>query len=73
MPGYLVQAAQVLPSTHFLNPLREIVLMGSGFERTALAHSRDMLILLGIAAMLLSAAAFVWKVLRAERKEAAEA
>ncbi len=73
MPGYLVQAAQVLPSTHFLNPLREIVLMGSGFERTALAHSRDMLILLGIAAMLLSAAAFAWKMLRAERKEAAEA
>ena len=73
MPGYLVQAAQILPSTHFLNPLREIVLMGSGFERTALAHSRDMLILLGIAAMLLSAAAFAWKMLRAERKEAAEA
>ena len=47
--------------------------MGSGFERTALAHSRDMLILLGIAAMLLSAAAFAWKMLRAERKEAAEA
>lgn len=73
MPGYLVRAAQALPSTHFLNPLREIVLMGSGFERSALAHSRDMLILLGIAAMLLSAAAFFWKMLRAERKEAAEA
>lgn len=72
MPDYLVQAAQVLPSTHFLSPLREIVLMGSGFERAALAHSRDMLLLLGAAAMVLSAAVFVWKVLRAEKPLQAE-
>lgn len=72
MPGYLVQAAQVLPATHFLSPLREIVLMGSGFERAALAHSRDMLLLLGAAAMVLSAAVFVWKVLRAGKPQRAE-
>lgn len=67
MPAYLVQAAQVLPSTHFLNPAREIVLMGNGLERAALAHSRDMLLLLGAAAMILSAAVFVWKLSRVEK------
>lgn len=68
MPGYLVQAAQILPSTHFLSPVREIVLMGNGFERAALAHSRDMLLMLGGAAMLLSLAAFLWKVVQAEKR-----
>lgn len=68
MPNYLVQAAQILPPTHFLSPVRDIILTGSGFERPVLAHSRDMLLLIGIAAMFLSLAAFVWKVVRAEKR-----
>lgn len=64
MPAALVRAADFLPATHFLSPIRDIVLMGIGFERASLAHSRNMLLLLGGIAFLLSIAVFIWKINR---------
>lgn len=69
MPAALVQAADFLPATHFLSPVRDILLMGIGFERESLAHSRDMLLLLGGIAFAVSFAVFLWKVLRAEKRK----
>ncbi|MGN0135496.1 ABC transporter permease [Anaerotignum sp.] len=69
MPTALVQAANLLPATHFLSPVRDIVLMGIGFERASLAHSRNMLLLLGVIAFLLSLVVFFWKVQRAEKRQ----
>ena len=69
MPAALVRVADFLPATHFMVPLRDIVLMGIGFERASLAHSRDMLLLLGVIAFLLSLVVFFWKVQRAEKKQ----
>lgn len=64
MPAALVRAADFLPATHFLSPIRDIVLMGIGFERASLAHSRNMLLLLGGITFLLSIAVFIWKINR---------
>lgn len=69
MPAALVRVADFLPATHFMSPVRDIVLMGIGFERASLAHSRDMLLLLGVIAFLLSFVVFFWKVQRAEKKQ----
>lgn len=69
MPAALVRVADFLPATHFMGPVRDIVLMGIGFERASLAHSRDMLLLLGVIAFLLSLVVFFWKVQRAEKKQ----
>lgn len=69
MPVALVRVADFLPATHFMSPVRDIVLMGIGFERASLAHSRDMLLLLGVIAFLLSFVVFFWKVQRAEKKQ----
>ena len=65
----MVRVADFLPATHFMGPVRDIVLMGIGFERASLAHSRDMLLLLGVIAFLLSLVVFFWKVQRAEKKQ----
>lgn len=69
MPAALVRVADFLPATHFMSPVRDIVLMGIGFERASLAHSRDMLLLMGVIAFLLSFVVFFWKVQRAEKKQ----
>lgn len=71
MPAALVRAADFLPATHFMSPVRDIVLMGIGFERASLAHSRTMLLMMGIVAFLLSLVVFFWKVQRAEKKQTA--
>lgn len=70
MPAMLVRAADFLPATHFMSPVRDIVLMGIGFERASLAHSRNMLLLLGGIAFLLSILVFLWKVQQTEKKQA---
>ena len=72
MPAALVRIADFLPITHFMSPVRDIVLMGIGFERASLLHSRNMLLLLGAVSFLLSLAVFLWRLLRAERKQAAK-
>ncbi len=69
MPAALVRVADFLPATHFMSPVRDIVLMGIGFERASLAHSRNMLLLMGVIAFLLSLVVFFWKVQRAEKKQ----
>lgn len=69
MPAALVRVAEFLPATHFMSPVRDIVLMGIGFERASLAHSRNMLLLMGVIAFLLSLMVFFWKVQRAEKKQ----
>lgn len=69
MPAALVRVADFLPATHFMSPVRDIVLMGIGFERASLLHSRNMLLLMGIVTFLLSLAVFLWKVLRAEKRQ----
>lgn len=69
MPAALVRVADFLPTTHFMSPVRDIVLMGIGFERASLAHSRNMLLLMGVIAFLLSLVVFFWKVQRAEKKQ----
>ena len=71
MPALLVQIADFLPVTHFMSPVRNIVLMGIGFERASLLHSKTMLLLLGAGAFALSLAVFVWQVLRAEKRQKA--
>lgn len=71
MPAVLVEAAQILPATHFLTPLRNIVLMGMSYDTPSLAHERDMLLLLGAAAFLLSLLLFIGKVFWADKKKAA--
>lgn len=71
MPAALVRAADFLPATHFMSPVRDIVLMGIGFERASLVHSRTMLLMMGIVAFLLSLVVFFWKVQRAEKKQTA--
>lgn len=71
MPAALVRVADFLPATHFMSPVRDIVLMGIGFERASLAHSRTMLLMMGIVAFLLSLVVFFWKVQRAEKKQTA--
>ena len=43
MPDFLVRIANYLPVTHYLGPVRSIILMGIGFERTSLQHNRAML------------------------------
>lgn len=68
MPTALVRVADFLPSTHFMSPVRDIVLMGIGFERTSLQHSRTMLLLLGGGAFVLSLAVFLWKISRGEKE-----
>lgn len=69
MPAALVRVADFLPATHFMSPVRDIVLMGIGFERASLIHSRTMLLMMGIVAFLLSLVVFFWKVQRAEKKQ----
>lgn len=69
MPTALVRVADFLPATHFMCPVRDIVLMGIGFERASLLHSRNMLLLMGVIAFLLSLVVFFWKVQRAEKKQ----
>ena len=69
MPAALVRVADFLPATHFMSPVRDIVLMGIGFERASLAHSRNMLLLLGGIALAVSFVVFIWKVLQAEKKQ----
>lgn len=71
MPAPLVQIADYLPITHFMSPVRTIVLMGIGFERTSLQHNKTMLLTLGAAAFALSLAVFVGQMLRAEQKQKA--
>lgn len=71
MPAALVRVADFLPATHFMSPVRDIVLMGIGFERASLVHSRTMLLMMGIVAFLLSLVVFFWKVQRAEKKQTA--
>lgn len=74
MPAALVQAGQLLPATHFLTPVRNIVLMGMGFDTASLAHSRLMLLVIGGVTLVLAILAFLWQFGKAaERKEAAEA
>ncbi|NCC16895.1 MAG: ABC transporter permease [Clostridia bacterium] len=68
MPENLVEAAQFLPATHFLTPVRNIVLTGVGFETTTVAHCRHMLLLLSSVFFLLSILSFIWKVYRAKRR-----
>lgn len=69
MPTALVRVADFLPATHFMCPVRDIVLMGIDFERASLLHSRNMLLLMGVIAFLLSLVVFFWKVQRAEKKQ----
>lgn len=69
MSDTLVKAAQFLPPTHFLSPVRNIVLMGVGFETENIAYSRDMLLYLALATFFLSFLAFLWKVYRARKRE----
>ena len=57
--------------THYLGPVRSIILMGIGFERTSLQQNRAMLLTLGIGAFVLSLAVFVWQLCRAEKKQKA--
>lgn len=71
MPDIFVRIADFLPVTHFMTPVRSIVLMGIGFERESLQHNRTMLLALGAAAFLLSFLVFLWKQAQAEKKEAA--
>ena len=71
MPDIFVRIADFLPVTHFMTPVRSIVLMGIGFERESLQHNRTMLLALGAAAFLLSFLVFLWKQAKAEKKEAA--
>lgn len=68
MPKYLVEAAQFLPPTHFLTPVRDIVLMGVGFENKNIAYSREMLLMLAFVVFLLSILAFSWTAFRAKKK-----
>lgn len=72
MPASLVQLAQFLPVTHFLSPAREIVLIGIGYERASLVHSRNMLLLLGGAALVLCVIVFVWQIARKRQKAVGE-
>ncbi len=72
MPEVLVKVADFLPATHFLSPVRDIVLMGIGFERASLAHSRNMLLLLGGISFFLSLVLFLWKVNRKEKDRMAQ-
>lgn len=71
MPDFLVRIANYLPVTHYLGPVRSIILMGIGFERTSLQHNRAMLLTLGIGAFVFSLAVFVWQLCRAEKKQKA--
>ena len=71
MPDFLVQIANYLPVTHYLGPVRSIILMGIGFERASLQHNRAMLLTLGIGAFLLSFVVFAWQLCRAEKKQKA--
>lgn len=68
MPAVWVKAAQYLPSTHFLTPVRDIVLMGVGFETTTVAHSREMLLHLALGIFLLSVITFMIQAYLAKRK-----
>lgn len=68
MPKVLVDGAQFLPPTHFMSPVRDIVLMGVGFETKAIAHSRDMLLILALVVFVLSILAFIWSAYRAKKK-----
>ncbi|KXL52897.1 inner membrane transport permease YbhR [Anaerotignum neopropionicum] len=69
MPEVLVKAAQYLPPTHFLVPVRNIVLTGVGFETESIVYSRDMLLYLAVGAFMLSLISFLWKVYSARKKE----
>lgn len=69
MPPLFVQIADFLPATHFLSPVRDIVLMGIGFERASLSHSRMMLLVLGLIAFVLSIVVFLWKIGRMEKSQ----
>lgn len=71
MPSYLVRIAQALPSTHFLSPVRDIVLMGIGFDTASLAYSRRMLLLLAAIGFVLSLVVFLYQILRNEKKQTA--
>ena len=71
MPDFLVRIANYLPVTHYLGPVRSIILMGIGFERTSLQQNRAMLLTLGIGAFVFSLAVFVWQLCRAEKKQKA--
>jgi len=68
MPKIFVDAAQFMPATHFMSPIRDIVLMGVGFETKTIAHSRDMLLILALAVFVLSILAFIWGSYRAKKK-----
>lgn len=69
MPTAWVTAAQYLPSTHFLTPARDIVLMGVGFETTTVAHSREMLLHLALGIFLLSVITFVIQAYLGKRRQ----
>lgn len=68
MPSRLVEVAQLLPATHFLVPVRDIALMGVGFETQSIAHSRQMLLLLAAVAFLLSVLTFAIKAVTAGKR-----
>lgn len=68
MPKALVDGAQFLPSTHFLSPVREIVLMGVGFETKTVAHGKEMLLLLALGAFVLSVLVFAGKAYEAKKR-----
>lgn len=68
MPKAFVDAAQFLPPTHFLIPVRDIVLMGVGFENKNVAHSREMLLLLALVVFGLSILVFAWTAFRAKKR-----
>lgn len=69
MPDFLVRIANYLPVTHYLGPVRSIILMGIGFERISLQHNRAMLLTLGVGAFVLSFVVFAWQLCRAEKKQ----
>lgn len=68
MPETFVAVAQYLPVTHFMSPIREIVLMGTGFETATLAYSRKMLLILALGVAVLGIFVFAWKAFRAKKK-----
>ena len=71
MPTELVKAAQFLPSTHFLAPVRDIVLTGVGFETKTIAHSGDMLLYLAAVIFGISVVVFSIQVFLGKRRQKA--
>ncbi len=69
MPTSLVKAAQFLPTTHFLTPIRDIVLTGIGFETKTIAHSGKMVLYLGAVFFSMSVLVFALQVYIAKRRQ----